>query len=101
MEAQANLETFVDGLLKEKAFQNLEPEVEAQLKTDLLNRLDDVINQALLDALTDDKLSVFESLVDKDASKEDIQKFLSDNIENMETVVTGALLKFRELYIGA
>jgi len=64
METQPTLETFVEGILKEKAFSNLEPEVEAQMKEDLLGRLDDVINRALLDELSEDKMSEFEKLLD-------------------------------------
>ncbi|MFT5359811.1 MAG: hypothetical protein ACI88L_000274 [Candidatus Paceibacteria bacterium] len=100
METLPTLETFIDKLLKEKAFENVEPEIEAQVKEDLRGRLDDVVNRAMLDELSDSKVSEFEDLLDNGANQDELQKFLSENIGNMEAVLTAALLKFRSLYIA-
>jgi hypothetical protein len=97
---QPTLETFVEELISAKEFGELDAEVKDQLKSDLLGRLEDLINRDLIDELSEEKVSEFEKLLDGGANKDELSQFLSSNIENMEAVVTASLLKFRKSYLG-
>jgi hypothetical protein len=102
MDTQAgSLESFVEKLLEEKQFQNLEPEVHAQLKKDLIGRAEDCINTAILEELSESDLKEFETMVDQGAPAPELQAYLTAHVNDMEQVVAGTLLRFRNSYVGA
>jgi len=97
---QHTLEFFIDSLLSEKQFKNLDSTVRAQLHADLMNRANDHINASILAALPKEKLSEFEALLDKNEGEEVIQSFLRTNIDTMDEIVASSLLRFRNAYIA-
>lgn len=97
---EMNLETFVEDLLTEKQFQNLDAEVYDQLKLDLMSRASDVINAALMRQLSETNLKKLEELVDSGAPVETTQAFIAENVQDLPQIVAGTLLRFRNSYIG-
>lgn len=96
------LEQFIEQLLKEKNMPaDMDPEIKTQLVKDLTVRLEDLINRRLIDSMTEEQLGQFNQLLDKEpADPAAVQNFVSENIKNKEEITTGALLEFRQLYLG-
>lgn len=95
-----DLDLFIDRLIQEKGLESLEPELLNQVKTDLKDRIEDIINATILEKLTPEKLADFEKLLDSKASDETIQKFCKENIPNLEEVLARVFLDFRQTYLG-
>jgi hypothetical protein len=95
-----SLEAFINRLLEEKQFANLDADVRSQLHNDLLGRAEDYINASLIAALNDTEQQEFSKLLDEDKSTEELQEFLKKHINDPEEVVAAALLRFRDAYLG-
>lgn len=95
------LDTFVERLLTEKQFHNIEPEVRTQLKKDLMSRAEDYINAALLKELSESQATEFEKLLDTTSDATQLQSFLAAHIPALDQVIAAALIRFRNSYIGS
>lgn len=93
------LEQFVDRLVEEKKFPDLDPEVMAQIRSDIGERLERRINLALIEHMPEGKLGELEAKLDADNDVE-LQQFYKDNIPNLEEVVATTLMDFRKTYLG-
>jgi hypothetical protein len=91
---------FVDRLVEEKKFENLDLEVLDQIKADLNDRVEDRINAVILEHMPPDKLEDFNKLLDsEDAEK--IQLFCQENVKNLDNVIAKGLLDFRSSYLNS
>jgi broad-specificity NMP kinase len=96
-----DLELFVDRLLQEKKFpENLEKEVMAQIKADLLDQVENRINAVIISNLTEDKLEEFNKKIDQNLSDEEMQKFFGDNIPDLTQLIASELISFRQSYLS-
>jgi hypothetical protein len=96
--AKPSLETFVDQLVVEKGLTNLDPEILAEAKRDLVNRAENRLNAAILEHIPPEKISEFETLLDGDDSNA-VQSFVKASIPNLEQLVAETLMRFRQIYI--
>ena len=94
------LEIFVDKLMEEKDFGGLDPEVVAQIKSDLLDRVEDRVNAAILANLSPEKLEYFEKLLEQ-SEAEEIQAFCRRNIYDLDQIIANELADFRGTYLSA
>ncbi len=94
------LDAYVDRLIVEKNFPDLTDEVRAQVKKDLLDRLNDTINAKVIAALSDSDLAGFEKLLDANAPQEEIQKYIESKVPDSTTFLANVLLDFRKTYLG-
>lgn len=91
---------FIDRLVEEKKFENLDSEVVKQIKIDLADRVEDRINASILEHMPSDKLEDFNKLLDsEDAEK--IQLFCQENIQDLDNVIARELLDFRSSYLNS
>lgn len=95
----AELDQFVDKLLEEAKLPDLAPEVIAQMKSDLLSRVEDRINAALISHMDAEQMKQFDQLLEANSDSE-VQQFLKDAIPDLETVIATALISFRSTYLG-
>ena len=97
------LDQFVDNLIADIKAQNktqdIEPAVLAIMKEDYTERIETLINVAIIDNLSRRKVKKYEKLLDKDAEDIEIQSFLCKNITNLDELIAKVLLDFRRLYI--
>jgi hypothetical protein len=93
------LEQFVDQLLLEKGVQSADPGVQAQLKEDLLSRIEDRVQAAILENLPESELETFEGKLDTE-SEEGIQTYLRSVIPNFDEVIAQELLDFKNIYLS-
>ena len=94
-----SIEIFVGKLVEEKGFSEIDSEVVVQIKKDLLDRVEDCINAAILEHMPKNKMKEFDALLDS-ANEKEIQAFCSDNIENLNEIIAEALMRFRETYLN-
>lgn len=95
-----SINAFVDDLVKSRNLDSLDPEVAAQLKTDLLDRVEDRINAVILANIPPEKLEHFEKLLDQ-SSSEEVQSFCRRNIYGLPEIIAKELAEFRETYLSA
>lgn len=96
------LEQFIAQLLQDKGLPpGLDPEVRSQLVSDLSTRVTDLINRRLIESMSEEQARNFNRILDQEpADPTAIQQFITENIKNKEEITSGALLEFRELYLG-
>lgn len=96
-----NVKQFVEQLLKEKDITNLEPAVHDQLVSDLSNRLIDFINRRLIDAMSEDDVKEFMTLLDQEpVDPTKVQAFMGAHVPDTQQVTMAAMMEFRALYVG-
>lgn len=93
------LEGFIDELIEEKGFSDEDPEVLAQIKSDLLESAERKINAMILTNLPPEDLEAFEAVLDG-GSEEAMQSFVKERIPDIDQKVALELLNFRTAYIG-
>jgi len=94
-----NIEEFVDKLIEDKGFNEQDPDIIAQMKSDLLDRVENRINAMIISKLNPEKLPDFEKVLEN-GSEEEIQKFVKENIPDIEEKVAKELLDFKNIYLG-
>ena len=94
-----DLNSFVNKLLLEKGISGLSPEVMDQLRSDLVERAENIINAEILANIPKDDLAEFEKKLDEGNDSE-TQAFCNKHIKNMDEVVANGLIKLKNLYLG-
>ena len=69
---------FIEKLVEEKNFENIDSEVLEQIKNDLLDRVEDRINATILEKMPPEKLEQFNVVLDS-KNTDDIQSFCRNN----------------------
>ncbi len=95
-----NIQRFAENLLQEKDLENIDQKTRDIMREELVDRLEKVTNRVLVDNLPEDKLDEFESMIDKSAKPAELQKFISDNVPDIENKLIDAYFDFRRLYLG-
>lgn len=93
------LKTFVRGVIAEKNLVGVEQEVIDQLVEDLSVRLEDQINAALLQQLSDENMAEFEQILDQNDVDKINEYFYNKNI-NVTEVTTQVMSRFRAAYLA-
>jgi len=93
------ISAFVDKLLQEKGVSGLSDEVMSQLKSDLVDRAENIINAEILANMPKDAIEEFEKKLDG-GSDEEIQEFCRAHISNMDEVIAGGLTKLKNIYLA-
>lgn len=96
---ESALNFFVEKLFEEKNYQNLDQETAKQMKADLLDRVQDRINVAMLASIPPERVEFFEKLLQRGDSAE-VQAFCQRNIPDLDNVVARELIEFRKTYLN-
>lgn len=91
---------FIEKLIDEKGFENLLPEVRAEIKSDMITRLDDFISARMISGLSDEDVLTFEKMLNDQKTEAEIQEFLVTHIPDFENFLTNTLMEFRGVYLG-
>lgn len=94
------LNVFAQNLLVEKGAYKLDADTVAAMKKEILERLDILVNKVSLNALSNEQLKEFNTLLDKQATTEELQKYISDRVPDLQDRLTEALYRFRLVYLG-
>lgn len=95
-----NLNTFVDALIEEKGLSDLDPEILAEMKNDLMNRIEDRLNMIIVKNMPGVNISEFEKMMDEEKSDEELQKFVEEKIPDITALVASDLAHFKGVYLG-
>ena len=97
-----NIDEFIESLLNDKGVTNIEPEIKEELKADMKERLEDEINRAAVEALSEEKADELVKLIDQpDFTNEKMTEFMKNSGVNLTEIVLDTMLKFRSFYLGA
>ena len=100
MDTNQAMQDFVNKLVDEKNYEDLDPEVREQIVKDVNERLENTINAKVVAALSDEQITEFEALLDKNASSEEVLAFIGKSIPNGEEFLTQVLVDFKKSYLG-
>ena len=96
-----NVEDFIDQLIDEKGYSDLDDDVRQELKTDMIQRLMDQIDQAAINALPEDKaIELADKLDDESFDDEKVAEFMQNSGIDLQQVALETMLQFRMLYLG-
>ena len=96
-----NVDDFIENLLSEKGITNLEPDVKADLKKEMTDRLVNQINKAAIMQLSEDKAEELTKLIEEpDFTNEKMTEFMQNSGVNLAEVALDTMLKFRNFYLG-
>jgi len=94
-----DLEQFIEQLIKDKGFEDKDPEVLLQIKSDLTGRLEDRIDAMVINSMNESDLPLFEKVLES-GNKEEIEKFTTEHIPDLTERIANELLNFRNIYLG-
>lgn len=94
------IDDFINELLVAKKFDGLGDGVREQVRLDLLSRLSDQIDRAVIDAMSDSQIDTFTEMIDRGASQQELQAYIVQSGVDIERVTLETMLRFRSLYIG-
>lgn len=96
-----DLDEYIWWLMDQKPELEKTPkEVKVELHKQLSERMEALVNAAIVAALPPSSLEEFEKVLDEQDQEAAI-KFCESRIPNMDEVVARALLQFKEDYLGA
>lgn len=91
---------FIDELIDRREFSELKPKFREQFKKEAKERLDNFLLNRIVDALPDNDLNVFITMVKEKKSMEDITQFVSNEVDNYETFINKAFNDFAYMYLS-
>ena len=95
-----NIDDFIESLLVDKGITDIDPEVKAELKEDMKNRLLNQINRAAIMQLSEEKAAELAELVDNpEFTNEKMTEFIQNSGVNLTEVALDTMLKFRGFYL--
>lgn len=93
--------TFISEMIDAKEWgSRIDESGRQQLTEDLHNRLMDQIDRAVVEALPEDKIDDFNTLLDREASDEEVQQFIANSGVDVQAITMETMFRFRELYLG-
>lgn len=94
------LDKFIHDIIEAKQLSGITDEAKQGLVEEMRDRLLDLINRALIEALPEDKVEAFSSLLDDESLTDDqVQAFIAESGVDVERVTAKAMLAFRDLYL--
>ena len=94
------LDTFIRDIIEAKQLDGISDEAKQGLVEEMRERLLDIINRALVEALPEDKVQEFSNLLDNESvTDEQVQAFIAQSGVDVEHVTAKAMLTFRDLYL--
>lgn len=94
-----NIDDFVSKLVEEKGFDEKDPLVIEQIKSDLLERIEDRVNAMIVRNLKVEDLDEFEKALDQN-DEQALESFVQMHIPDINEKVAAELLAFRSVYLG-
>lgn len=94
-----NLNDYVERLVAEKGFDEKDPEVIAQIKADLLERVENRIDGMIASSIDPEQYPEFEKILDT-GSTEEIQAYIAKAVPDIEEKVANELIALRSIYLS-
>lgn len=91
---------FLEGMLQDAGMTALDEGMREEMVKELFIRLDDFMLTTIVDNLPSDKLDAFTKMSEEGKSREELEKYLQENIPDIQKKFGDAMLEFRNLYLG-
>lgn len=91
---------FLDNLLAEANIEPIDEQMREQLLLELYSRLDNFITTTIMENMPPEKLDEFIKLNEEKAPREELDKYMRENIPESEAVFAKAFVDFRDIYLG-
>jgi len=95
-----DVRAFLEGILQDAGMVALDEGMRDEMIKELFLRLDDFMLTTIVDNLPSDKLEAFTKMSEEGKTREELEKYLQDNIPDIQTKFGDAMLEFRNLYLG-
>lgn len=92
---------YLDGLLDEAGVSGVDEATRETLVQELFIQLDDAIIDKVVDYLPVEKLDAFTAFMQGNPSRDQLEKYLQENVPNTQDVFTVAFADFRDAYLQA
>lgn len=91
---------FLDELLRDANMTSLDQKTHDDMLIELYTRLDDYMIGTIMEKLPQDKMEEFTKMAEGGKTRDELQKYLQDNIPNATEIFANAMVDFRNLYLG-
>lgn len=95
------LDQFIKEIIDAKHLPGITEDAKVGLLEEMRERLLDMLNRALIEALPDEKLAEFSTFLESGASDDAVQQFITDSGIDVEKITAQTMLAFRGLYLQA
>lgn len=95
-----DIPSFADSLIEAKGLSYLNESVLAEMRKDLITRVENRINAIIASNIPENVHAEFEKLVASEASDEEVQKFCIEKVPNLQSLVVADLAEFQNVYLG-
>lgn len=93
------LDLFIKDIIDAKQLPGITEEAKAGLLEEMRERLLDMLNRALVEALPEEKIVSFSTFLEQGVSDEQVQDFITQSGVDVEKVTAQTMLAFRNLYL--
>ena len=98
---QKEIDQFINNLFTQAGLEEVREEFLENYRKKVQEEIEKRLFKVLLINLPDNKLGQFEKLTKKtDASPEEVEKFLKENVNNYPKIIEEELIKFEELFLS-
>lgn len=91
---------FLENLLTEANIEPIDEAMREQLLLELYSRLDNFLTTTIMENMPPEKLDEFIKMNEEKRSREDLDKYMRENIPDGEMVFAKAFVDFRDIYLG-
>lgn len=91
---------FLDNLLAEANVTPIDETMREQLLLELYSRLDNFITTTIMENMPPEKLDEFIKLNEEKAPREQLDKYMRENMPDSGAVFAKAFVDFRDIYLG-
>lgn len=93
-------QSFLERLIADKHSQEMPEKLKEDMIADLYSRLLHHLLLSYMQVLPDESAEAFEKMMDSEPDSVTTQKFLQDNIPNLDEVTKKSLQEFRNVYLS-
>ena len=98
--SQRVLTTYVDDMITAKMGSDIDQRKREELRRELLEQLEDMIQRGVVEALSDAKLMELDQLLERDASDEEVERFFETSGVDYQEMALEKAKQFRDQYLG-
>ncbi len=98
--ADKRILTYLEDLLERKGMGIMPPNILADMLMDLYIRFNNHILLSAMQKMDPEKYKLFDEFIESNPTAEDAQKFLEENVENLDEVMGESMAEFEKVYLG-
>ncbi|MCX6791190.1 MAG: DUF5663 domain-containing protein [Candidatus Gribaldobacteria bacterium] len=98
----AEIRAFLEKIIEEKKYQNLNPKLKEDMVLSLFSRLEAFLLTDIAKHLSDKDAKELDRMMENgETSQERVQVFFQEHIKNINEVIAQSMLEFRAIYLNS